>query len=86
MKIGLISDIHANRPALAAVLADRPPVDDVPEELDNGEWEDELEEAREKADLPEPKGTLTTKTIENRDITTCSGGKETISGASTSPP
>ncbi|MCD2201639.1 metallophosphatase family protein [Halobacterium sp. KA-4] len=29
MKIGLISDIHANHPALAAVLADMPPVDEV---------------------------------------------------------
>ena len=42
-------------------------VDDVPDEWDDDEWEDELEEAREKADLSEPKGTLTTKTIENRD-------------------
>lgn len=29
MKIGLISDIHANLPALEAVLVDMPPVDEV---------------------------------------------------------
>jgi len=31
------------------------------------EWDDELEEAREKADLPETKGALTTKTIGDRE-------------------
>jgi len=40
---------------------------DVPDEWDGDEWEDELEEAREKAGLPETKGTLTTKTIEERE-------------------
>ena len=29
MQVGLLSDVHANRPALAAVLADMPPVDRV---------------------------------------------------------
>jgi len=29
MKIGILSDIHANLPALEAVLADMPPLDEV---------------------------------------------------------
>jgi len=29
MRVGLISDIHANLPALEAVLDDMPPVDDI---------------------------------------------------------
>jgi predicted phosphodiesterase len=29
MRIGLISDIHANLPALEAVLDDMPPIDDI---------------------------------------------------------
>lgn len=41
-------------------------VDDAPEEWDEDEWENELEEAREKAELQQ-KGTLTRKTIDGRD-------------------
>jgi len=42
-------------------------VDETPEEWDDDRWEEELEEAREKADLTGSRGTLTTKTIEGRD-------------------
>jgi len=42
---------------------------ETPEEWDEdeAEWEDKLETAREKADIPASKGTLTTKTIDERD-------------------
>lgn len=61
-------------------------VDDIPDEWDNDKWEDELEEARKKADLSETKETLTTKTIENRDYYYLRGGRETRFEASTSHP
>lgn len=41
-------------------------VDGSPEEWDDDKWDDALDEAREKADLPSGKGTLTVKTIDNR--------------------
>ncbi|WP_367175659.1 hypothetical protein [Haloarcula rubripromontorii] len=34
---------------------------------DEAEWKEKLETAREKADIPASKGTLTTKTIDGRD-------------------
>ncbi|WP_135304796.1 hypothetical protein [Haloarcula amylovorans] len=40
---------------------------ETPDEWDDDEWEEQLEDAREKAELPPPKGTLTTKTIDGRD-------------------
>jgi len=42
-------------------------VDETPEKWDDGDWQEELEKAREKADLPETKGSLTEKTIDGRD-------------------
>lgn len=41
--------------------------DDTPEDWDDDEWEEAVDEAREEADLPASKGTLTTKTIDDRD-------------------
>jgi hypothetical protein len=38
-----------------------------PEEWDSEEWNDALEDAFEKAEIPRSKGTLTTKTIDGRD-------------------
>ena len=41
---------------------------EVPDEWDDeAEWRDALTDAREKADIPRGKGTLTTKTIDGRD-------------------
>ncbi|WP_336339646.1 hypothetical protein [Haloarcula brevis] len=40
---------------------------DTPEDWDEEDWEDQLAEAREKAEIPQTKGTLTTKTIDGRD-------------------
>jgi len=42
-------------------------IDDEPDEWDNEDWDDALEDAYDKADIPESKGTLTTKTIDGRD-------------------
>lgn len=42
-------------------------VDEQPEAWDEDEWEDQLEDARDEADIPPSKGTLTTKTIDGRD-------------------
>lgn len=41
-------------------------VDRAPEDWDDDEWDDAMDEAREKADLPARKGTLTVKTIDDR--------------------
>ncbi|MFC6943249.1 hypothetical protein ACFQE8_25385 [Salinirubellus sp. GCM10025818] len=41
-------------------------VDGTPEEWDDDEWDDALDEAREKAELPSGKGALTVKTIDDR--------------------
>ena len=38
-----------------------------PDEWESDEWEDALDEAFEKAEIPQSKGTLTTKTIDGRD-------------------
>lgn len=40
---------------------------DTPDDWEDNEWEEQLDEAREKADLPPTKGTITTKTINDRD-------------------
>lgn len=40
---------------------------DTPEEWDEDDWEDQLAEAREKAEISRTTGTLTTKTIDGRD-------------------
>ncbi|KAA9396373.1 hypothetical protein Har1130_19020 [Haloarcula sp. CBA1130] len=40
---------------------------DTPDEWAENEWDDQLAEAHEKADIPASKGTLTTKTIDGRD-------------------
>ena len=40
---------------------------EIPEEWDDNEWEEAVDDARDEADLPDSKGTLTTKTIDGRD-------------------
>jgi hypothetical protein len=40
---------------------------ETPEEWDDDEWEEAVDDAREDADVPASKGTLTTKTIDGRD-------------------
>ena len=40
---------------------------DTPEEWDEDDWEDQLAEAREKAEISRTTGALTTKTINGRD-------------------
>ena len=40
---------------------------ETPEEWDDDEWEEAVEDARDDADIPASKGTLTTKTIDGRD-------------------
>ena len=40
---------------------------EIPDEWDDDEWEEAVEDAREDADIPASKGTLTTKTIDGRD-------------------
>ena len=40
---------------------------ETPEEWDDNEWEEAVDDARDEADLPDSKGTLTTKTIDGRD-------------------
>ena len=40
---------------------------ETPEEWDDDEWEDAVDDAREEAEIPASKGTLTTKTIDGRD-------------------
>ena len=40
---------------------------ETPDEWNDDEWDDALEEAFEKAEIPRSKGTLTTKTIDDRD-------------------
>ena len=47
--------------------ASQQPIDDTPDEWDEEEWDDTIEEARDKADISRSKGTLTTKTIDERD-------------------
>jgi len=42
-------------------------VDTMPDEWDADEWEDVVDDARDEADLAPGKGTLTTKTIDDRD-------------------
>jgi hypothetical protein len=42
-------------------------VDDLPDGWEDDEWDDALEDAYDKADIPTSKGTLTTKTIDGRD-------------------
>jgi hypothetical protein len=62
----LAADLEAE--AAAELVADAVNVDDPPEGWDDaGEWDDQLEDAREKADLAAGKGTLTVKTIDGRD-------------------
>ncbi|NLV08281.1 hypothetical protein GOC83_19370 [Haloarcula rubripromontorii] len=52
----------------AADAGDQPAEDpETPDEWTEDEWDDQLAEAREKADIPASKGTLTTKTIDGRD-------------------
>jgi len=46
--------------------ADRPTTE-TPDEWDDDEWEDAVDDARDEADIPASKGTLTTKTIDGRD-------------------
>lgn len=41
--------------------------DDNPDDWDDEKWDDAIEEAYAKADIPSSKGTLTTKTIDGRD-------------------
>jgi len=41
--------------------------DDNPDDWDDQKWDDAIEEAYDKADIPSSKGTLTTKTIDGRD-------------------
>lgn len=41
--------------------------DEPPNDWDDEEWDDALEDAYDKADIPNSKGTLTTKTIDGRD-------------------
>lgn len=41
--------------------------DEPPNDWDDDEWDDALEDAYDKADIPNSKGTLTTKTIDGRD-------------------
>ena len=40
---------------------------ETPEEWDDDEWEEAVDDARDDADIPASKGTLTTKTIDGRD-------------------
>jgi len=40
---------------------------DTPDDWEEDEWDEQLDEAREKAELPPTKGTITTKTINGRD-------------------
>jgi len=40
---------------------------ETPDEWDDDEWEDAVDDARDEADIPASKGTLTTKTIDGRD-------------------
>ena len=40
---------------------------ETPDEWDDGEWEEAVDDARDDADIPASKGTLTTKTIDGRD-------------------
>ncbi|WP_434531571.1 hypothetical protein ACODNH_21540 (plasmid) [Haloarcula sp. NS06] len=53
----------------AAAETDDQPTEqpDTPEEWDEDDWEDQLAEAREKAEISRTTGTLTTKTIASRD-------------------
>lgn len=52
----------------AAETDDQPTADPTtPEEWDEDDWEDQLAEAREKAEISRTTGTLTTKTIDDRD-------------------
>lgn len=66
-------DTLADRPRLGLETVHRADVKtgtvDPPEEWDDDadEWEDALEDAFEKAEIPRSKGTLTTKTIDGRD-------------------
>jgi len=41
--------------------------EDTPDDWDDDEWEEQLDEARDQADLPPTKGTITTKTISGND-------------------
>lgn len=41
--------------------------DEPPNDWDDEEWDDALEDAYDKAEIPSSKGTLTTKTIDGRD-------------------
>ena len=40
---------------------------ETPEEWDDDEWDEAVDDAREEAEIPASKGTLTTKTIDGRD-------------------
>lgn len=40
---------------------------ETPEKWDDDEWEEAIDDAREDADIPASRGTLTTKTIDGRD-------------------
>ena len=40
---------------------------ETPDEWDDNEWEEAVDDALDEADLPDSKGTLTTKTIDGRD-------------------
>ena len=40
---------------------------ETPEEWDDDEWDEAVDDARDEADIPASKGTLTTKTIDGRD-------------------
>jgi hypothetical protein len=62
----------ADRPTLGPETVYREDIDkgtvDAPEEWeDDDEWQEALEEAFEKAEIPRSKGTLTTKTIDGRE-------------------
>jgi hypothetical protein len=41
--------------------------DPTPDEWDDDEWDEKIDDARETADIPPSKGTLTTKTIDGRE-------------------
>ncbi|MBX0298299.1 hypothetical protein [Haloarcula nitratireducens] len=50
-----------------ATTDDQPTDVETPDDWGDDEWEEQLQAAREKAALPSTKGTLTTKTIDDRD-------------------
>jgi hypothetical protein len=42
-------------------------LDETPDDWDDDEWDDVVDDARDEADLPSSKGTITSKTIDGRD-------------------